>query len=49
MISLIMIFAVLLIFPSLMKDQDRKYRIRKEREWFQRTIREESKRGNRWH
>lgn len=39
---------VLLTMPSLIKSNDEKYKKRKEKEEFQRILREEIKHGKRW-
>lgn len=47
MIILSILFLFFLL-PSLMKTQDEKYKTQRQKEEFQRVIREEAKRGNRW-
>ena len=48
MITIILVIAVLLIFPNILKGTDKRAKERKQKEEFQRTLSEEIKRGRRW-
>lgn len=48
MITLIMIAAVLLIFPDILKKSDERYKEKRKKEEYQRMLSQEIKRGKRW-
>ncbi len=48
MITIILLIGALLVFPSLLKSTDRRYKERKEKTERQMMLREEIKHGKRW-